>query len=72
MIQELVHLNNPQLISVVNNPKSQIDVWGRGTGKSFIVGWEMNNIIRTMPGAICSITRANLWPIAHPYPPIHL
>lgn len=56
MIQELVHLNNPQLISVVNNPKSQVDVWGRGTGKSFIVGWEMNSIIRSMPGSISSIT----------------
>lgn len=56
MIQEILHLNNPQLISAINNPKSQVDIWGRGTGKSFIIGWEMNNIIRTMPRSISSIT----------------
>lgn len=56
MIQEILHLNNPQLISVANNPASQVDIWGRGTGKSFIVGWEMNRIIREMPRSITSIT----------------
>ena len=56
MMQELIHLNNPQLISVINDPKSQVDVWGRGTGKSFIVGWEMNKINRLMPRSITSIT----------------
>jgi len=56
MIQELLHLNNPQLISVTNNPRSEVDIWGRGTGKSFIIGWEMNDINRTMPRAITSIT----------------
>lgn len=56
MIQETLHLNNPQLISVTNNPKSQVDIWGRGTGKSFIVGWEINQINRLMPRAITSIT----------------
>lgn len=56
MIQETLKLNNPQLISVTNNPKSQVDIWGRGTGKSFIIGWEINNINRRMPRAITSIT----------------
>lgn len=56
MIQELLHLNNPQLISVTNNPRSEVDIWGRGTGKSFIIGWEMNDINRSMPRAITSIT----------------
>jgi hypothetical protein len=56
MIPELIKLNNPQLISIANNPKSEVDIWGRGTGKSFIVGWEMNKVSREMPRSICSIT----------------
>ena len=56
MINELITLNNPQLISVINNAKSEVNVWGRGTGKSFIVGWEINNTNRTMPRAVSAIT----------------
>jgi len=56
MINEIVSLNNPQLISVLNNAKSEVNVWGRATGKSFINGWEINNINKTMPRAITSIT----------------
>ncbi len=56
MIQEILYLNNPQLISLMHNAKSEVDIWGRGTGKSFIVGQEMNNINRTMPRSITSIT----------------
>lgn len=55
-MEEVLNLNDPQLISVANNPKSQVDIWGRGTGKSFIVGWEMNKINRLMPRSITSIT----------------
>ena len=56
MIQELVKLNNPQLISILNNAKKEVNIWGRGTGKSYIVGQEINNINRTMPRSITSIT----------------
>lgn len=56
MIEEPIYLNNPQLISVVNKPKSQVDIHGRGTGKSYVIGWEMNDIIRSMPRSITSIT----------------
>ena len=51
-----ISLNNSQLISVVNNAKSQVDIHGRGTGKSYIIGWEINNIVRTMPRSVTSIT----------------
>ncbi|NQU53923.1 MAG: hypothetical protein HQ522_15450 [Bacteroidetes bacterium] len=51
-----VSLNSSQLISVVNNAKSQVDIHGRGTGKSYIIGWEINNIVRHMPRSITSIT----------------
>ncbi|MFZ4401482.1 MAG: hypothetical protein ACOYO1_15710 [Bacteroidales bacterium] len=56
MINEIVNLNHPQLISVVNNAKSEVNVWGRGSGKSFIVGWEINQINRCMPRAVTAIT----------------
>ena len=51
-----ISLNNPQLISVINNAKSQVDIHGRGTGKSYVIGWEMQEIVRTMPRSITSIT----------------
>jgi len=56
MINELVELNNPQLISVINNAKSEVNVEGRGSGKSYKIGWEINNIVRNMPRSITSIT----------------
>ncbi len=56
MIHELINLNTPQQISVINNPVSEVDIWGRGTGKSFIVGWELNRTNRTMPRSVTAIT----------------
>lgn len=56
MINEVVSLNTPQLVSVINNAKSEVDIEGRGTGKSYKIGWEMNQIVRNMPGSISSIT----------------
>jgi hypothetical protein len=56
MITDVVQLNNPQLVSVVNNAQSQVDIHGRGTGKSYIIGWEMNQIVRNMPRSVSSIT----------------
>jgi len=56
MITELVNLNNPQRISVLNDAQSQVDVQGRGTGKSYIIGWEMNQMVRKMPRSVTSIT----------------
>lgn len=56
MITEVIELNAPQQVSVVNDPISEVDIHGRGTGKSFIIGWEMNRIVRDMPRSITSIT----------------
>jgi hypothetical protein len=56
MINEVVSLNNPQLISIVNDAPSQVDIHGRGTGKSYIIGWEMNRMVRKMPRSVTSIT----------------
>ena len=56
MINEVVSLNTPQLVSVINNAKSEVDIEGRGTGKSYKIGWEMNQIVRNMPRSVSSIT----------------
>ena len=56
MINEVVNLNTPQLFSVLCNAKSEVDIEGRGTGKSHKIGWEINQNVRNMPGSISSIT----------------
>ena len=56
MINEIVNLNTPQLFSVLYNAKSEVDIEGRGTGKSHKIGWEINQIVRNMPRSITSIT----------------
>ena len=56
MIREVIDLNNPQLISVLNNAKSEVNIHGRGTGKSYIIGQEINQIVRNMPRSVSSIT----------------
>lgn len=56
MISELIELNRPQQLSVINNAKSEVNIHGRGTGKSYIIGWEISRIVRTMPRSITAIT----------------
>lgn len=56
MITELIDLNPPQQLSVINNAKSEVDIHGRGTGKSYIMGWEIHSIVRNMPRSVSSIT----------------
>ena len=56
MIMEPLTLNNPQYSSIVLNPKSKCDIWSRATGKSFLVGWDINNVNRWMPRALTSVT----------------
>lgn len=56
MITELIELNGPQQLSVINDAKNEVDIEGRGTGKSYKIGWEINQIVRNMPRSISSIT----------------
>lgn len=56
MINELINLNNPQLTSVIYDAISEVDIEGRGTGKSFKIGWEVKKIVTSMPRSITSIT----------------
>jgi hypothetical protein len=56
MSLEEVYLNRPQNLSVLSNAKSEVSIHGRGTGKSFIIGWEISQIVRLMPRSVSSIT----------------
>jgi hypothetical protein len=51
-----VNLNSPQLLSVLNRAPSEVNIEGRGTGKSYKIGWEINQIVRNMPGSVTAIT----------------
>lgn len=42
-------LNRPQLNKVLNPAQLGIDIWGRGTGKSFIIAWIIRLAITQMP-----------------------
>lgn len=56
MIETKLTLNTPQTIGLLLQAKNKVDVWGRGTGKSFGVGWDINLINKTMPRAVTSVT----------------
>ena len=56
MIDELIGLNRPQIIMALSKAKSEVDIQGRGVGKSYSIGWEINNIVRQMPRSLTSIT----------------
>ena len=45
-----------QMLGLMLNPKYQVSVEGRGTGKSFDIGFCMDKIIRAMPRSITAIT----------------
>ncbi len=56
MVNNPVDLNRPQLLSVLNLAQSEVNIEGRGTGKSYKIGWEINKIVRTMPRSVTAIT----------------
>jgi hypothetical protein len=55
MIEE-IRLNKVQQVSVIQSAKNKVDIWGRGTGKSFLVGWDVQSVNRLMPRAITAVT----------------
>jgi hypothetical protein len=56
MSERFIALNKAQQQSIILNAKNQVDIWGRGTGKSFIIGWDIDRINKLMPRALCGIT----------------
>jgi hypothetical protein len=55
-MNQLIKLNKVQQVSVIQSARKKVDIWGRGTGKSFLVGWDVNMINRLMPRAIAAVT----------------
>lgn len=51
-----IHLNPAQQIAVFLQPKNQVDVWGRGTGKSAGIALDVDRNNRTMPRALTGVT----------------
>lgn len=56
MANKNLNLNPIQLASVLLNPKHEVQVWGRGTGKSTGHPWKMKRIIESMPRSSSVIT----------------
>ena len=56
MANRIINLNPAQFNSVILNAKNKVDIWGRGTGKSYLVGWDIDLINKLMPRAVTSIT----------------
>ena len=44
--------NWPQLITAVAPQPEKYLIWGRGTGKSTIIGWEMKEVVHDMPRSL--------------------
>ena len=47
--------NKPQQRLVLSQPKESVNIWPRGTGKSYIIAWLMHQVVTTMPRAAWSI-----------------
>lgn len=56
MSDRLIALNKAQQPALIYNPKFTTDIWGRGTGKSFLIGWDIDKINKQMPRSIISVT----------------
>lgn len=54
-VKEII-FNPAQLRSVVLAPKHEIQLWGRGTGKSNITAWKVQRIVKQMPRSSSVIT----------------
>lgn len=51
-----LHGNRAQLPKLLLRAQSEVSVEGRGTGKSFDIGFKIDQIVRTMPGSVIALT----------------
>jgi hypothetical protein len=56
MIEQKIQFNPAQQIGLLLQAKNKADIWGRGTGKSAGIAWDINLINRTMPRALTAVT----------------
>lgn len=50
-----ISLNVPQLSNILLDAAVKVNVWGRGTGKSHILGADIDETVRTMPRSVTAI-----------------
>lgn len=50
--REELPLNRPQLLAELVNAETEIDIWGRGTGKTHRYGRRTERLIHEMPGGV--------------------
>lgn len=58
--EEDIQVNKAQMAALMFQAKNKYFVWSRGTGKSFIVGSEVDENVRLMPRGITSVTQSTL------------
>lgn len=56
MIKQTLQLNPAQQVGVLLQSKNKTDIWGRGTGKSWLMSWDINLCCQTMPRCLIAIT----------------
>lgn len=56
MAEVFLHGNRSQLPNLLLQAPCEVSVAGRGTGKSFDIGFRMDQVIRYLPRGICTIT----------------
>lgn len=58
--EEPIFVNPAQLALMMFPAKTKYILWSRGTGKSFVTGYEIDENVRLMPRAITTITQATI------------
>ncbi len=56
MSTRILTFNQPQLTSAIISPYGEVNVWGRGTGKSAGIAWIIYLLYKYMPRAVVAIT----------------
>ena len=71
MIEQKIQFNPAQQIGVLLQAKNKADIWGRGTGKSAGIAWDINLINRTMSQGLNRRNRTDFRTATHTHTSIH-
>ena len=58
ILNKSLYFNPAQLQSVLSRPKKEVQVWGRGTGKSSSFAWQIDQVTSSMPRSTSVIAGA--------------
>ena len=59
-MSKIITFNKPQLLFMANQPNSAHNVWGRASGKTFLIGWLIKMIMGRLPRSKTLITGPTL------------